>query len=233
MNDQPPGVLYKFFEKADAQTKTTISNTKEILIKLVKEPNVEGSLFALESLARFPSKEAIPAFLTLVHDENPVVRTMTLDLIIKSDIEDTRIVDAVTQDLYDPTPEIRTLALKYVGRTKGIHCLPDLLALLQREQDDMVREQAVGTIGNIEDIKVIPCLLNLLMDDTQIVRAQALSSLEKKEELMETDIKKLSNLIQRVTEKNHSVGIIDKIFLWIFLKKHPEMIEVVYALRKI
>ena len=71
------------------------------------------------------------------------------------------------------------------------------------------------------------------MDSNQNIRALALSSLERNMGLMEMDVKKLFNLIRKVTEKKCSLGIRGTIFLRRFSRKYPEMNEAVQTLRKI
>jgi len=228
-----PSVFHQFFANADSEIKAIIGNNKQMLVKLLDEADKDTIIFVLESLARFPFKETMPIFLTLMCYENPDIRVETLKLIIKSEAKDPEIAEVFAQALGDSITEIKLLALEYIGRARVTRCLPDILTLLQREQDDKIREESAIALGNLEDIEAIPHLLNLLMDKSEKVRAQASASLEKNKEIMERDLQKLCNLIRQVTEKKRSMGIIDTVFLWRFSRKHPEMAEVIHTLKKI
>ncbi|GAI11849.1 unnamed protein product, partial [marine sediment metagenome] len=127
----------------------------------------------------------------------------------------------------------RLLALEFVEQAKESSCLPGVFALLQSEQNEVVKEKVVTTLGNLKDVKVIPYLFKLLTDNNQRIRTLALSSLERNMELMEMDVKKLFNLIRKVTEKKGSLGIRDTIFLRRFSRKYPEMNEVVQTLKEV
>lgn len=233
LDRQPPGAFYDFFTKADLHTRTQISNNKEMLLKLLKEPSEESCLFALESLAKFPPEKVMSIFLSFVDNKNSNIRAKTLELIIKSKNKDTQVVEVFAKVLCDTSPEIRLLALEFIEQAKEKSCIPQVFALLQSEQNEIVKEKAVTTLGNLKDAKVIPYLLKLLMDNNQKIRTLALSSLERNIELMEMDVKKLFNLIRKVTKKKCSLGIRDTIFLRKFSRKYPEMGGVVQTLKKI
>lgn len=233
LNRHPPGAFHEFFMKADPRTTTKISTNKEMLIKLAKESDEKSCIFALESLAKFPSEKVMPVFLSFADNENSNIRAKTLELIIESKTKHSRVVEVFVQALRDPSPEIRLLALKFIEQTKETSCLPYVFALLQSEQSRIVKENAVTVLGSLKDAKVIPHLLKLITDDDQKSCTLALSSLKKNIELMEIHDEKLISLIGKVAEKKRSLGFKDKFFLWRFSRNHPEIDEVVQTLKEI
>ncbi|MGC1119496.1 MAG: HEAT repeat domain-containing protein [Candidatus Methanofastidiosia archaeon] len=97
----------------------------------------------------------------------------------------------------------------------------------------MIKKKIAVALGRFEDAEVVPCLLKLLVDNSEEVRASAISSLERNLELSQPDVSNFFDLMKDIVEGNRSLSMRDKIFLWRFSKKHPEMDKAVQMLRKI
>jgi molecular chaperone DnaK len=233
LDRQPTGAFYEFFLKTDSSTRTKIVNSRDMLVKLAKEPNEDICLYAIESLANFPSDEVIPLVLPFVHGENSKVRTKTLELFIKFRTHDPRVVEVFAQALHNPAPEMQLLALKFVEIAGETSYLSDVFALLQSEPGENVQEGALAILSNMREIRAIPHLLKSLMGSNQKIRGLALSGLERNKELMDKEIMRLFGLIRKATLEKHSLGIRDKIFLRSLSGKRPDMKDIIQALVEI
>ena len=232
IDNQPPGVLSHFFLNADSRITSEISNNKEILLRLSKEPDERCCLFALDSLIGFPYEEVVPLYLSFVNDRSSIIRNRSLECLsnIKARHPEASVI--LSQILFDPSPGKRLCALEFIEKTRETSLIPCIFDLFQTEKDDIVKEKIVTTLGDLRDKKVIPFLLKLSMDSSQRISATALSSAEKNVELMEPDTRNLVNLIKAVVKEKYSLSIRDKLFLWRFSRNHPEMDEVVQTLKE-
>lgn len=233
IDKQPPGTLTEFFLNADHHIKSKIEDSKELLLRLAKEPDERISFFALDSLAEFSEEEIIPIFLSFSNSENPVIRAKSLQILIGYETKDTRVEETFIQAMRDPSFEIRLCALEFVEKTKKSSFIPLLFNLVEEEQNEMVKKKIVDTMGRFEDVEVVPCLLKLLVDNSEEVRASAISSLERNLDLSQPDVSNFFDLIRDIGEGKRSLSMRDKVFLWRFSKKHPEMDKAVQMLRKI
>ncbi len=156
-----------------------------------------------------------------------------MQLLNKFEIRDARVREILAQALDDPLPEVRLCALEIVEHAKENSFVSRLFDLLQSERNEIVKEKIVTVLGEFKDTEVIVYLLKLLMDSNQKIRAATVSSLEKNLELMVPDVRKLFDLMRDIAEKKRSLTMIDKVFLWRFSRKHPEMDDVVQTLKEL
>jgi len=237
LDKQPSGNFYKFFRNADLKTKEKIVSSKEVLIKLAKEPHDEAHILVIEALLKFPEtllkfpiEEIIQILLSFINNKNFVIRTRILELIQSRGIQMSKVIK---EALRHTSPEIRLFALKYIRQSKEAHYLPNLIALLKTENDEVIMKKAVIVLSVLKGVNTLPFVFGLLLESDTKAYSRIASCLKLNNEIMEEDIKKLFNLIIKVREEKQRLGAKDKIFLWHFAKKHTEMKQVVEDLEKI
>ncbi|MGC1119495.1 MAG: Hsp70 family protein [Candidatus Methanofastidiosia archaeon] len=126
VDKQTSGTLTEFFLNADHHIKSKIENSRELLLRLAKEPDERISFFALDSLAGFPEEEIVPILLSFASSENSVIRAKSLQILIGCETKDTRIEEIFIQAMRDPSLEIRLYALEFVEKTKKSSLIPPL-----------------------------------------------------------------------------------------------------------
>jgi molecular chaperone DnaK len=229
LDRQPTWQLQNFFSNADPATKRKISNQKEILIRLAKEPDEEIVLFALKSIDEFYPEELIPLYAYFLNNRNLNIRIEILKLLISAK-DNAQVLDIFNQSLSDSSSEIQLLALEFIEKNKEVTSIPYLFGLLKSEQNQAVKEKIITILSELDNKKAICGLFEFLTDQNQNIRALAVSTIQKHLDLIDNDYIKLFNIIRNVTDKKQSLSIIDRIFLKRFSKKHSEMKEVLQTL---
>jgi DNA modification methylase len=114
-----------------------------------------------------------------------------------------------------PSEKIRLLAVKNIGKLCNEKFLNLLEAVVDEEENTMVRREAVSSVGRMRSKKAIPFLIRSLKDNDPKVVLQALRGLLvfKDNDMVIEELKKLANhpneLIQSVIEKEFSNEFID------------------------
>ncbi|BAZ16703.1 hypothetical protein NIES4071_85810 [Calothrix sp. NIES-4071] len=86
-------------------------------------------------------------------------------------------ISVILEDLKNPNSEIRELALDKIGILKLSNSLEIILPFLS-DSEPGVRSTAACNLGEIQDIRAIPHLINIVKNDNdEEVRADALSAL--------------------------------------------------------
>lgn len=232
----PPGEFCKFFFNADIGMQNEIRKNKDLLLKLLNEPEEKSQIFALEFFAKLPWKESINILISQLDNKSFRIRLKTLKLLVYSYAMDRRMEKICREALRDPFSEIRLIALKFVEKQKDISFVPDLFNLIKFEREKIVLEKTINIISSFRDYSNIVYFLELLLDENRKIRISALSCINKNmnlyDELFDKDIKKLIDLIKKVYEKKQSLGFLDNAFLWRIQKRHPEVRHIVQILKE-
>ncbi|NOZ29360.1 MAG: tetratricopeptide repeat protein, partial [Chloroflexi bacterium] len=122
-------------------------------------------------------REAIPALIQLLQDENEDVRRATAEALGK--LKAREAIPTLIQLLQDEAWPVRQAAAEALGKLEAREAIPALIQLLQDEAG-FVRRATAEALGKLKAREAIPTLIQLLQDEDRDVRwaaAQALTAL--------------------------------------------------------
>jgi len=79
-------------------------------------------------------------------------------------------IDAVLPSLFEAEPSIRASVAKLLGDIGDAAVAPDLIEVLEYDDDDRARWEAAWSLGRIGDEQAIPALIDALNDTSEDVR---------------------------------------------------------------
>ena len=151
----PEGAFYRFYLNADVKMKNKITSSKEMLIKLAKEPNEESRLLALESLGGFCSDDLVDLFLSFVEDKNTLIQTKALSLLAQTKIENPRVMEILASKLFSSHRDTRLAALQGLENLKAKAYVSKILDLLQKDPDLNVKRKAISALTAMKDQNIV------------------------------------------------------------------------------
>jgi HEAT repeat protein/beta-lactamase regulating signal transducer with metallopeptidase domain len=119
---------------------------------------------------------AVPALLSVVHDENVAVRLAAVEAL--GHLEDPRAIDALVQALRtDTDARVREAAASALGEIDSARAVPGLIAALGSERVAAVRAKIAWALGEIDDARAVDALGEAVRDSEVEVRRQAVWAL--------------------------------------------------------
>lgn len=118
---------------------------------------------------------------SLLADELPAARLLGLDL-VNDLITDRKDINAETKSrivelTVDLSPQVRLKASRMVGDLRLTNAVTKLLEALSREIEDDVRAVQLNALGRLDDLTVLPVLLNHLNDDSLPIVGEAATAI--------------------------------------------------------
>ncbi len=171
------------------------------LIFALEDKDAEVRTAAAKALAGFHERRAVEPLIKLLNDAVPSVRTAAADTL--GHLSDPLAVNHLVGFLRDPDPEVRAAAARSLNRLgwkpgTDSHRVMQLLAMGNLQQLvglgsdgvepllEMLREgpankqfSAVKALGQINDPRVLPAMIEALSIDSAAVRIAALGTLER------------------------------------------------------
>jgi HEAT repeat protein len=123
----------------------------DVLTDALTDDSSAVRLYSAAALARTPGGEsAVPRLLAAVEDDDPVVRTEAIGLIVELRRDRSEVIPLLVNALHDVDPDVRGAAADALG-SLGRRARPTLPALgaLLRDPDEGVRERVVRAVRAI------------------------------------------------------------------------------------
>jgi HEAT repeat protein len=121
-------------------------NVRRVAVELAREIKDGGDL--------------LPKLLKFLRDEDWWVRERVMDALVQ--MSGQRLTEHVVQFLEDPSDVVRRFAIGALRRLKDPRALGLLVRVAQGDKDWWVQEEAILTLGDAEDPRAIPYLLQIL-----------------------------------------------------------------------
>jgi twitching motility protein PilT len=129
--------------------------------------------------------ELLPKLLKFLRDEDWWVRERVMDALVQ--MSGQRLTEHVIQFLDDPSDVVRRFAIGALRRLKDPRCVGLLVKLAREDTDWWVQEEAILTLGELEDQRVVPYLVQVMKTNPEVVIPSiiALGKLKAKETIPE------------------------------------------------
>jgi len=82
-------------------------------------------------------------------------------------------IPTIRRQMMSDDPSQRTVALVLIGKSRIHSLIPDVLSLLQHDQNDDVRSMAAWTLDVLSDPSTVPVLVHAMYDKSFGVRSNA------------------------------------------------------------
>ncbi|NOZ29359.1 MAG: DUF4062 domain-containing protein, partial [Chloroflexi bacterium] len=164
--------------RADAISPATADRLVTSLTRLAEDIYSPWREEAIVALGISHRREAIPALIQLLQDEEWLVRRAAAQALGK--LEASEAIPSLIQLLQDEAWFVRRAAAEALGKLEAREAIPTLIQLLQDEAWP-VRQAAAEALGKLEASEAIPALIQLLQDEAWPVRQAAALALEKLE----------------------------------------------------
>jgi HEAT repeat protein len=110
----------------------------DILVENLEENEVDLKKYSLETLSKLQSKDAVESLTGLLNDADEKHRVFAAHLLYNIGNPDT--LSATAELVYDPLPQMRTIALRSIKRLKSPNYDAGVLALIKDPDRDVRRE---------------------------------------------------------------------------------------------
>ena len=158
---------------------------EELLFSFLDHPWNDVKEVALEACIELGSEGMPERFLELVSSDDPLHRLMGVYAVGKLNLAHQK--EVLKNALEDEVPDIRKVALESMAQICGFgdDCLEMIVRRLYDENSD-VRLTVVELLGQSDEPKTIPYLLQALDDDDDWVRIRAMEALASRQERQAT-----------------------------------------------
>ena len=157
--------------------------TKLLISCIRSDEPVRLSAVCLKALGDISDRSAFPFLLQyLSHANNPYRDTAGMALrriAVRTDLSDEGFGNFLIQNTSRGTPYDRAIFIYLLGQFKIKAGLPALIDLMRIERDPFVKEDAAYALGEYQDERAVPILLEVLEDQDALVQTRAAEALGK------------------------------------------------------
>jgi len=177
----PQLITYSRSESADTRYrmvrlmgKFSTESIRTALFDLLKDPNKNVRMAALEGLANMDIPVPAHFICKLLSDPDMMVQSKAIETLIK--LNDASTVKYLMEYLQDESEYIRRAAVEVLNEVGDTRAIKDLLMAL-RDQDWWVRVRAADALGSIGGPRVVDAVLALIKDEDPFLRRTAVEIL--------------------------------------------------------
>ncbi len=234
LNKHPEGTFWGFFLFASPEIRKAICHDIYLIERLLMEPQENSDLFTLVFLGNVSGDwfDWVIQFLPrLAGTSNSKVRSKVLDYIVQMEYKGDQVREIIATLLYDPEIEIRVAAYKYIAKLNDESFLPKVYESIMEEKSEFVEQEAIFALGELTSPASVHYILLLSLEPNNKLRNLAFTVLANKD-IIDKDYRKLFELIKKVVQRKHSLGLLDKFMLNRMRKRSSNLGEVVQRLLK-
>ena len=129
----------------------------------------------MEALLQLEAKEAIPAIISSLKDNESTVRMAAINTL--AELKAQEATSSITA-LLKITIALYVGMMEVLGLLQGKEALPGIISLLQ-DKDDNVRLSAIKALQDLDAKEVVPGIILILQDSNANIRSTAISLLRK------------------------------------------------------
>jgi len=175
--------LIEFAQSESADTRYRVAklmstysfeDVRTCLFHLLKDPNKNVRMAALEGLATMNIPVPTKLICQLLRDSDLMVQSKAIETLIK--LNDASTVKYLIEYLQDESEYIRRAAVEVLNEVGDARAIKDLLMAL-RDEDWWVRVRAADALGSIGGPRVVDAVLALIKDDDPFLRRTAVEIL--------------------------------------------------------
>jgi len=177
----PDLIKYAQSESADTRYRVaklmssySFEDVRTCLFGLLKDPNKNVRMAALEGLATMNIPVPTKLICKLLRDSDLMVQSRAIETLIK--LNDASTVKYLIEYLQDESEYIRRAAVEVLNEVGDARAIKDLLMAL-RDEDWWVRVRAADALGTIGGPRVVDAVLALIKDDDPFLRRTAVEIL--------------------------------------------------------
>ncbi|MGA1791399.1 MAG: HEAT repeat domain-containing protein [bacterium] len=159
---------------AHCMMEMSLENHKDALLILLKEPDLDVRLAAIEALGKIGDVSCLDHLITGFSDCNKRLRLAILRTM--GNIHDIRSTRFLIGLLKEPDPDLKQMALESLGKIKDKRSTPDLIMALG-DPNWRVRSAAIQALTKTGDRRCTPHLLKRLEDPEDIIRKETILAL--------------------------------------------------------
>ncbi len=183
----------------DAFSRLNVSQYSGEIIECLKDCDETVRANAATALGTFKLVSVMPALIEITDDQSEKVRIAvctsirTLAFWISDITDKNRVTYALMALLKDKCETVRSIAIETLGYLANPESID---ALIEAVNDDslQVRQNTAAALGNFEDTRISPILINMLDDQNVVIKWNAITSLTKlNEKNALSKIKELTN----------------------------------------
>lgn len=226
IDGHPAGSFYEFYLQANMGLKDEICLDEVLLLRLLREPQEESILLALDHLAKLTPEKNLELFMPFIDAPSSRVRGRALKYLSALETQSDKLKIILAKALSDRDATIRLATYSYLPHIKDKSFLPEVLMSIEEESDNHVKRQAVLSLGQLDLSDTVPPLLLLSLDKNDELRDTALAILENKS-IMDKDCSKLLGLVVKVVKTKRRLNYIDRFNISRIKKKErPNLREI-------
>lgn len=162
----------------------SIANDLKEVVKALESKDRQTRLLAIKELSRIKDKEAIEILLKIALDEREDWRIKIITIRLLGEIDDIQITDRLVTIFNDPFLNEECPAIKWntaiaLGKefNKGTRAVDSLIEALNQD-NLLIKEAVIQSLGKIGDPKAILYILPLLEDKSFAIKFSAIKALE-------------------------------------------------------
>jgi len=162
------------FRVAKLMASFSHENVRTALFDLLKDPNKNVRMAALEGLSSMKMPVPVHVICKLLRDSDMMVQSKAIETLIR--LNDAGTVKYLIEYLQDESEYIRRAAVEVLNEVGDARAIKDLLMAL-RDKDWWVRVRSADALGSIGGPRVVDAVLALIKDEDPFLRRTAVEIL--------------------------------------------------------